>query len=73
MLRRRLIDPGDFVMVGNSLRSDIAPVVAIGARGVHIPYPLTWHHEQVPEAKMPREGWYRLERISELGVLLDAL
>ncbi len=73
VLRRRLIDPGDFVMVGNSLRSDIAPVVAIGARGVHIPYPLTWHHEQVPEAKMPREGWYRLERISELGVLLDAL
>src|SRR5437899_10441278 len=43
VLRRRHIDPAEFVMVGNSLRSDIAPVVALGARGVHIPYPPTWH------------------------------
>ncbi len=73
VLRRRQIDPGEFVMVGNSLRSDIAPVVAIGARGVHIPYPLTWHHEQVPEEKMPSEGWYRLDSIGELNRLLDSL
>lgn len=34
-----------FVMVGNSLRSDIDPVVRLGGWGVHIPYPLTWAHE----------------------------
>jgi putative hydrolase of the HAD superfamily len=73
VLRRRGIEPTDFVMVGNSLRSDIAPVVAIGARGVHIPYPLTWHHEQVPEDSIPREGWHRLNSISELGALLETL
>src|SRR6266849_1390235 len=73
VLRRHGIDPHEFVMVGNSLRSDIAPVVAIGARGVHIPYPLTWHHEHVPEDSMPSQGWYRLEKISELGALLDSL
>src|SRR5260370_21130022 len=73
VLRRRQIDPKEFVMVGNSLRSDIAPVIALGARGVHIPYPLTWHHEQVPEDAMPREGWHRLENIGELGALLDSL
>jgi putative hydrolase of the HAD superfamily len=73
VLRRRRIDPQEFVMAGNSLRSDIAPVVALGARAVHIPYPLTWHHEQVPEDSMPKEGWYRLEKIGELSALLDSL
>src|SRR6266849_2302644 len=73
VLRRRHIVPAEFVMVGNSLRSDLSPVVALGARGVHIPYPLTWHHEQVPEDSMPREGWHRLASIAELGALLETL
>jgi len=73
VLRRRQIDPKEFVMAGNSLRSDIAPVVALGARAVHIPYPLTWHHEQVPEDSMPKDGWHRLENMRELGALLDSL
>src|SRR5713226_6278955 len=73
VLRRRQIEPGEFVMVGNSLRSDIAPVVALGALGIHIPYPLTWHHELIPEDALPREGWHRLESIKELGALLDSL
>ncbi len=40
--------PHQFLMVGNSLHSDIAPVLQIGAFAVHVPYPLTWaldHHE----------------------------
>ena len=73
VLRRRGIDPNEFVMVGNSLRSDIAPVIALGARGVHIPYPLTWSHEHVPEDSMPREGWHRVASIKELGTLLERL
>jgi putative hydrolase of the HAD superfamily len=73
VLRRRQIEPKEFVMVGNSLRSDIAPVVALGAVGVHIPYPLTWHHELIPEDALPHEGWHRLSSISELGALLDSL
>jgi putative hydrolase of the HAD superfamily len=73
VLRRRRIAAKEFIMVGNSLRSDIAPVVALGGLGVHIPYPLTWRHEQVPEDAMPREGWHRLASISELGALLDSI
>src|SRR5713226_4102038 len=73
VLRRRQIEPSEFVMVGNSLRSDIAPVVALGAIGVHIPYPLTWHHELIPEDAMPGAGWHRLPSIKELGALLDSL
>ena len=73
VLHRRGIDPHEFVMVGNSLRSDIVPVIALGARGVHVPYPLTWAHEQVPEDSLPHEGWYRLASITQLGALLETL
>src|SRR5690606_38098403 len=34
-----------FLMVGNSLRSDIAPVLALGGWGIHVPYHTTWAHE----------------------------
>jgi putative hydrolase of the HAD superfamily len=45
ILARDSIDPADFVMVGNSVRSDVLPVLAIGARAVHVPAELTWVHE----------------------------
>ncbi|HEY8814975.1 MAG TPA: HAD family hydrolase [Candidatus Dormibacteraeota bacterium] len=73
VLARREIKPDEFVMVGNSLRSDVVPVVAIGGRAVHIPYEVTWHHEHVPDDSMPTEGWYRLDAIGGLSLLLGSL
>jgi putative hydrolase of the HAD superfamily len=73
VLDRRGIVPEEFVMVGNSLRSDVAPVVELGATAVYIPYQVTWSHEQVPEDSLPRAGWHRLDSIAELSELLDAL
>lgn len=43
------IDPATFVFVGNSVRSDILPVIAAGGAGVHVPYHVTWAHEVVRE------------------------
>ncbi|WP_158881577.1 HAD family hydrolase [Rhodanobacter sp. L36] len=37
--------PDQFAMVGNSLRSDVEPVVRLGGWGVHVPYHVTWAHE----------------------------
>ena len=69
---RRGIRPEEFVMVGNSLRSDVVPVVELGGRAVHIPYVVTWEHEQVAEDKLPTNGWRRLGSIRELpAALLD--
>ena len=45
LLERHGIDPARFVMVGNSLRSDVLPVLELGATAVHIPYHVTWRHE----------------------------
>jgi putative hydrolase of the HAD superfamily len=70
VISRRGIQPDEFVMVGNSLRSDILPVVRLGGRAVHIPYQVTWQHEHVDEDSLPSDGWHRLERIGELGPLL---
>ena len=73
VLDRRGIAPREFLMVGNSLRSDIVPVVELGATAVHIPYHLTWRHEQVDEAALPSNGWHKLDSISGLGGLLATL
>ncbi len=41
------VDPARFLFVGNSVRSDVLPLLEIGAHGVHIPYHVTWEHEIV--------------------------
>jgi putative hydrolase of the HAD superfamily len=43
------IDAKRFLMIGNSVRSDILPVKALGAHAIHIPYETTWAHEHVDE------------------------
>ena len=72
LLKRRDIKAEEFLMVGNSLRSDVVPVVALGARAVHIPYHVTWHHEDVPDEALPQEGWHRLDTIAQLSQLLES-
>ncbi|HEY5421975.1 MAG TPA: HAD family hydrolase, partial [Ilumatobacteraceae bacterium] len=49
ILSRLNIDPSRFCMVGNSVRSDILPVLALGGSAVHVPYPILWDLEQVDE------------------------
>jgi putative hydrolase of the HAD superfamily len=73
VFQRRGIKPVDFVMVGNSLRSDVVPVVALGGRAVHIPYEVTWHHEHVPDEELPKTGWRRIASIRELPAALETL
>jgi len=73
IFRRRGIAPREFVMVGNSLRSDVVPVVTLGGQAVHIPYEVTWHHEHVPDEQLPRQGWRRIAAIRELPAVLEAL
>ncbi|WP_291967912.1 HAD family hydrolase [Maribacter sp.] len=41
------IKPSEFLMIGNSLKSDVLPLVQIGARAVHVPFHTTWQHEEV--------------------------
>src|SRR5256884_3529534 len=73
VFHRRGIKAEDFVLVGNSLRSDVVPVVGLGARAVHLPYEVTWHHEHVPEDELPASGWSRVATIADLSGVLGSL
>ena len=42
LLDRYDVKPSDFVMIGNSVASDVLPVLAIGGRAIHVPYHITW-------------------------------
>ncbi len=49
-LTKRLdINPSEFLMIGNSLKSDILPLIEIGASAIHVPFHTTWAHEEVSE------------------------
>ncbi|MFC2029640.1 HAD family hydrolase [Chloroflexota bacterium] len=68
VLARHQIAPERFLMVGNSLRSDVMPLVTLGARAVHIPYDVTWEHEEVESGPDPSARYVQLEQI---GLLPD--
>jgi putative hydrolase of the HAD superfamily len=59
-----------FLMVGNSLRSDIAPVLELGGWGVHVPYHTTWAHEA--EAQL-RHGGDRMRTVAAIAELPQAV
>ena len=72
ILERHEIDPATFVMVGNSVRSDVLPVLALGGRAVHVPYEVTWVLEHAePEAHHPT--FPVLTSLAELPGAIDAL
>ncbi len=52
LLKRSQVEPERFLMVGNSLRSDILPVLELGGYAVYIPYPLIWEHEHLADAQI---------------------
>jgi putative hydrolase of the HAD superfamily len=59
------IMPEEFLMIGNSIKSDILPVLAIGAHAFHVPYHVTWEHEKViPNINDPE--FKQLDKITEI-------
>jgi putative hydrolase of the HAD superfamily len=64
------VEPRQFLMVGNSMKSDILPVLALGGSGVHIPFSVTWQHEDVQGAAPDPARFRQLKDISCLPALL---
>ena len=70
ILDKYKINPKKFLMVGNSLKSDILPVTEIGGKGIYIPFQLTWELEKVdydPKSK----GYVQLDNISLIRAWLE--
>jgi len=73
LLERHGISPERFLMVGNSLRSDIVPVLEIGGSAVYVPHRLTWAHEVAEAPPAGRPGFHEIEHLGMLPGLLDEL
>jgi putative hydrolase of the HAD superfamily len=65
LIKRLDIVPAEFAMVGNSLKSDILPVLQIGGHGFHIPYHTTWAHEKI-EINIDHVNFRQLNSIKEI-------
>lgn len=63
LIRHLDVSPSDFVMLGNSLKSDILPVLEIGGHAIHIPFHITWVHEQI-DHEIKHERFAEVENIS---------
>jgi len=71
LIRHLDIRPDEFLMIGNSLKSDVIPVLNIGGHAIHVPYHTTWAHEHV-ETTLEHDNFRHVERLEEvLGLILQ--
>lgn len=73
ILTKHGIAPSRFLMVGNSLRSDILPVIEMGGWAVYIPNELTWSHEMVDPRERLSDRLFELEALTLLPDLIEDL
>jgi putative hydrolase of the HAD superfamily len=59
------IQPSEFLMVGNSLKSDVLPVISIGGHGFHVPYHITWGHEKI-EKTIEHRNFMEFKKLTEI-------
>jgi putative hydrolase of the HAD superfamily len=71
LLEKLEIEPDDFLMIGNSLRSDIVPVLKIGAYAFHIPFHESWVHESEIEEEIVSDRFFEIENIMGVPDLIE--
>jgi putative hydrolase of the HAD superfamily len=69
LLKRLEIESKEFFMIGNSLKSDVLPVLGIGGYAVHIPFHTTWEHEKI-DHKVDHPNFRTLGKISDVLEIL---
>jgi len=60
------INPEEFLMIGNSLKSDILPLIEIGAHAIHVPFHTTWQHEEVCQSLLKNNEYTTVENIRQV-------
>jgi putative hydrolase of the HAD superfamily len=73
VMRRHSIAPEEFLMIGNSLKSDILPVLETGAQAVFVPYETEWFHERVSDEELEGKKFGRIASMRELPAWLENL
>jgi putative hydrolase of the HAD superfamily len=65
LIRHLDVQPQEFMMIGNSLKSDVLPVLGMGGHAIHVPYHITWAHEQV-EHRIEGPNFREVKNIKEI-------
>lgn len=65
LIKRLEVQPSEFYMIGNSLKSDVLPVLAIGGYAAHVPFHTTWAHEKI-DHEVKHENFSAFENITEI-------
>lgn len=73
VMARYGVAPDRFVMVGNSLKSDILPALEAGAHAVLVPYTMTWVHEHVAPEDLAGARYHQIAHLRELPAVLERL
>jgi putative hydrolase of the HAD superfamily len=69
LIKRLDIEPSEFMMIGNSLKSDVLPVLGIGGHAIHIPFHTTWEHERIDHT-VEHENFRTFEKITDVLTIL---
>jgi putative hydrolase of the HAD superfamily len=73
LLERHHVEPHRFLMVGNSMRSDILPVLGIGGRAVYVPHQHTWFYEQQVSDEAQQGEYFELQNLGQLCQLVERI
>ena len=66
LIRHLDIRPAKFLMIGNSMKSDIVPVLNIGGNAIHIPHEITWQHEMVSNEEIKKYNFLTVAKLTDI-------
>ncbi|WP_339699628.1 HAD family hydrolase [Algoriphagus aquimarinus] len=72
LIRHLDVDPEEFLMMGNSLKSDVLPVLELGGHAIHIPFHITWEHERI-EHEVEHDNFYQAEHITQVLEMIKGM
>ena len=72
LVRHLDVNPEEFLMMGNSLKSDVLPVLELGGHAIHIPYHITWEHERI-EHEVEHDNFYQAEHIAQVVEMIKGI
>lgn len=70
LFRQLELVPAGFTMIGNSLKSDIRPVLNLGGYGIHVPFHTTWRHEQLDGESIESKKFFQVDTLHQVLTLL---
>ncbi|MDX5477474.1 HAD family hydrolase [Fontibacter flavus] len=70
LLRHLDCKPENFLMIGNSIKSDVLPVLELGGTAIHVPFHITWIHEEVSHT-IEHSNFYQVENIRKVADILE--